>query len=79
MTLLDQAGPLNLRAAHTPHQPLPHTLDDAKGAVPLMGCNGHINAELRRPPPSLASLAAEDLVDMSTDDVKILFAVHIWQ
>ena len=30
----------------------------------------HPLGERRRPPPSLASLAAEDLVDMSTDDLK---------
>ena len=33
-----------------------------KGQLPL--------GERRRPPPSLASLAAEDLLDMSTDDLK---------
>ena len=39
--------------------------------VPLAALKGqHPLGERRRPPPSLASLAAEDLVDMSTDDLK---------
>ena len=39
--------------------------------VPLAALNGqHPRGERRRPPPSLASLAAEDLVDVSADDLK---------
>ena len=39
--------------------------------VPLAALKGqHPLGERRRPPPSLASLAAKDLVDMSTDDLK---------
>ena len=38
---------------------------------PLAALKGqHPLGERRRPPPSLASLAAEDVVDMSTDDLK---------
>ena len=39
--------------------------------VPLAALNGrHAPGERRRPPPSLPSLPAEDVVDMSTDDLK---------
>ena len=39
--------------------------------VPLAALKGqHPLGGRRHPPPSLASLAAEDLVDMSTDDLK---------
>ena len=39
--------------------------------VPLAALKGqHPMGGRKRPPPSLASLAAEDLVDMSTDDLK---------
>ena len=39
--------------------------------VPLAALKGqHPLGERKRPPPSLASLAAEDLADMSTDDLK---------
>ena len=39
--------------------------------VPLAALKGqHPLGERKRPPPSLATLAAEDLVDMSSDDLK---------
>ena len=60
-----------VQALERPPSALAGTEPGGLQGVPLAALKGqHPLGERRRPLPSLASLTAEDLVDMSTDDLK---------